>query len=153
MRAPCFLPSLLFSGQSGGHAYFGLVACSCDAKPAVCLFSWIKIIGAPLAPLLRAGGKTAPPANSAATSLPRLSLYSFRYLWAGEFYLLHRQLKSLPSDMWQYYMEKAGRSGASHSYMSYVAAYTGLFATRVRYVTDVGRSMLSVSFKGSMLGW
>ena len=100
-----------------------------------------------------AGGQTPPAPNSTAASLPRLSLYSFRYLWAGEFYLLHRQLKSLPSDMWQYYMDKAGRSGASHSYMSYVAAFTGLFATRVRYVTDVGRSMLSVSFKGSMLGW
>ena len=70
-------------------------------------------------------------------------------MWAGKFYLLHRQLKSLPSDIWQFYMDKAGRSGASHSYMSYVAAYTGLFATRVRYVTDVGRSMLSVSFKGA----
>ena len=131
----------------------GLAAYSRDAKPAVYIFSWIKIVGAPLAPLLRAGGKTAPPTNSTAASLPRLSLYSFRYLWAGEFYLLHRQLKSLPSDMWQYYMDKAGRSGASHSYMTYVAAYTALFATRVRYVTDVGRSMLSVSFKGSMLGW
>ena len=100
-----------------------------------------------------AGGKTRPAPNSPAASLPHLSLYSFRYLWAGEFYLLHRQLKSLPTDMWQFYMEKAGRSGASHSYMTYVAAYTSLFATRVRYVTDVGRSMLAVSFKGSMLGW
>ena len=100
-----------------------------------------------------AGGKTPPAPNSPAAALPRLSLYRFRYLWAGEFYLLHRQLKGLPSDMWQYYMDKAGRSGASHSYLTYVAAFTGLFATRVRYVTDVGRCTLSVSFKGSMLGW
>ena len=100
-----------------------------------------------------AGGKTAPPANSAAASLPHLSLYSFRYLWAGEFYLLHRQLKSLPSDMWNFYMDKAGRSGASHSYMTYVAAYTALFYNRVRYVTDVGRNLLSVSFKEAMFGW
>jgi hypothetical protein len=103
--------------------------------------------------LLRAGGKTAPPANSTTGALPRLSLYSFRYLWAGEYYLLHRQLKSLPSDIWQFYMGKAGQSWASHSYLTYVAAYTGVFATRVRYVTDVGRSMLAVSFKGTMLGW
>ena len=50
-------------------------------------------------------------------------------------------------------MDKAGRSGASHSYMTYVAAYTTLFATRVRNATDVGRSLLSVNFKGSMFGW
>jgi hypothetical protein len=103
--------------------------------------------------LLRAGGKTAPPASSAAASLPHLSLYSFRYLWAAEFYLLNRQLKSLPTDTWSFYMDRAGRSGASHSYMTYVAAYTALFATRVRYATDVGRSLLAVSFKGSMFDW
>jgi hypothetical protein len=55
--------------------------------------------------------------------------------------------------MWNFYMDKAGRSGASHSYMTYVAAYTALFCTRVRYVTDVGRTLLSVSFKSAMLGW
>ena len=67
--------------------------------------------------------------------------------------MLHRQLKSLPVDLWNFYMDKAGRSGASHSYMTYVAAYTALFATRVRYVTDVGRNVLSVNFKSSMYGW
>jgi len=100
-----------------------------------------------------AGGKTPPPANSTSANLPHLSLYSFRYLWAGEFYLLVRQLASLPKDVWSFYMDKAGRSGASHSYMTYMAAYVGLFASRVRYVTDVGRSLMSVSFKTSMYSW
>ena len=49
-------------------------------------------------------------------------------------------------------MDRAGRSGASYSYMTYVAAYTALFATRVCYATDVGRSLLSVSFKGNIFG-
>ena len=71
----------------------------------------MKIIGAPLAPYAACRRQDSTTCTSA--SLPHLSLYSFRYLFASEFYLLHRQLKSLPSDTWQYCMDKAGRAEIS----------------------------------------
>jgi hypothetical protein len=83
----------------------------------------------------------------------KLSLYSFRYLWAGETWLLLRQLTNLPGDLWQWYMDRAGRSQAANSYMNYVSAYTALFGSRLRYITDLGREHLAPVFRSLMFGW
>lgn len=50
--------------------------------------------------------------------MAHLSMYGARYMAAGEFVLLRKQLapRELPSDFWEHYMAMAGRSGVSNSY-------------------------------------
>lgn len=83
------------------------------------------------------------------------SYYSFRTTLAGEVDLLMKQLapQLLPSDLWQWYMIRAGRSALSNSYATYIQNYVKAFGNRLLYVREVGRSFLQVVFKRSLLSW
>jgi hypothetical protein len=89
--------------------------------------------------------------------MPHLSMYSARYMAAGEFFLLRKQLApaELPSDFWEHYMGMAGRSGVSNSYKTYVNAYTAAYGPRLRYITDhagvPGR--MALPMRSRMMGW
>ena len=92
-------------------------------------------------------------ASTSTTAYNKPSLNSYRYLMAGNFFLITKKLSCLPKDLWEYYLGKAGRSEDSTSWRSYTKAYTGAFGSRLPYVTDLDNAVLRVYFKESMLGW
>jgi hypothetical protein len=98
------------------------------------------------------GGSTAADTASKHNSP---SEYSMRSTLSGEVTLMLQQLgpHKLPADLWNWYMQRAGRSEASNSYKTYVANYTSAFGSRLPYVGDAGRAMQTDQFRQSMLGW
>jgi len=78
-----------------------------------------------------------------------------RSTMAGEVYLLLRQLPkaSLPTDLWDWYMVRAGRSEASNSYMTYVKNYITAFGPRLPFAQHAGQGLQVATLKRSMFGW
>uniref|UniRef100_A0A383VY74 Uncharacterized protein n=1 Tax=Tetradesmus obliquus TaxID=3088 RepID=A0A383VY74_TETOB len=74
---------------------------------------------------------------------------------AGEVFLIIRRLPmaSLPSDLWPWYLGRAGRSAAAKSWLNYVENYMFGFGPRLTYADSAGRGMQVVKFKRSLLGW
>ncbi|WIA32697.1 hypothetical protein OEZ86_005884 [Tetradesmus obliquus] len=69
-------------------------------------------------------GASAPPADLMQLH-HRPSLYSLRSMHAGEVFLIIRQLPKaiLPSNIWDWYIARAGRSAAAKSWRTYVDNY------------------------------
>ncbi|WIA15567.1 hypothetical protein OEZ85_002195 [Tetradesmus obliquus] len=99
-------------------------------------------------------GTSAPPADLMQQH-NRPSLYGFRSMHAGEVFLIMRQLlkASLPSDFWEWYIARAGRSAAAQSWRTYVENYLFGFGHRLPYAQHAGRDVQTVTFKLLLLGW
>jgi hypothetical protein len=74
---------------------------------------------------------------------------------AGEVFLLMRTVaaRDLPQDFMEWYMRKAGRSGARNSYRTYVNNFDKAYGDKVTYIRDPGLTWLHVRFKPTLLTW
>jgi hypothetical protein len=99
-------------------------------------------------------GTPTPPDAPASAKYNYPSMYSMRYTLAGEAFMMKQQLGGrLPDDFWLLYMQRAGRSEMSNSYLTYVKGYEGAYGNRLPYVLEGCRSFAPVTFRQSMLSW
>lgn len=82
-------------------------------------------------------------------------MYSVRYTHAGEVTAMLRQLGIgiLPTDIWAWYLQRAGRSELSNSHATYAKGYEGAYEARLPYIRQSTNSWSVVEFRQSMLSW
>jgi hypothetical protein len=97
----------------------------------------------------------APPDAAAASKYNAPSEYSKRYTLAGEVKLMLRRQGTayLPNDIWEWYMQRTGRSELSNSVDTYIKAFMAAYGDRLQYDRSVGLAMSVVKFRESMLSW
>jgi hypothetical protein len=60
---------------------------------------------------------------------------------------------NLTADLWEWYLQRAGRSELTSSCATYVKAYVTAYGTRLPYIHDAGRGMVVVQFRQCVLSW
>lgn len=78
-----------------------------------------------------------------------------RYMWAVEVYLMlkSRPPATLPQDLWEWYLARAGRSGNATSWKTYFSAYKKAFGDVLQYLGPLVHSNLHVQYKEMAGGW
>lgn len=148
----------LLSGTFMHHDNLMCVVClfhSCRCAEASCSFMQQLTRAAPcLYAAVLLSGTSAPP-GAAAVKYNNPSMYSMRYTHAGEVMamLLQLGINILPTDIWAWYLQYAGRSELSNSYATYVKGYEGAYEARLPYIRESTNSWLVVDFRQSMLSW